>query len=136
MSGELHVVDIGIILLYSGGLLALGLFNTKRKQDQTDYLLAGRRLTLVPFTASLVATWYGGILGVGEFTYLYGISNWVVLGLPYYIFALLFTLFIAGRIRDENFPPSPIGLVTTTERPPESSERDWWPSSPHRHHTS
>jgi SSS family solute:Na+ symporter len=107
LSGELHVVDIGIILLYSGGLLALGLFNTKRKQDQTDYLLAGRRLTLVPFTASLVATWYGGILGVGEFTYLYGISNWVVLGLPYYIFALLFTLFIAGRIRDENFPTIP-----------------------------
>ncbi|MEE2876454.1 MAG: sodium:solute symporter family protein, partial [Candidatus Neomarinimicrobiota bacterium] len=107
MNGQLHSVDVGIILVYASGLLALGLYRTNQKQNYTDYLLASRRLTLVPFTASLVATWYGGILGVGEFTYLYGISNWVVLGLPYYIFALLFAFFIAGRIRDENFTTIP-----------------------------
>lgn len=107
MSDELHAVDIAVILLYAGGLLALGLFGARRNQDHTDYLLASRRLTLLPFTASLVATWYGGILGVGEFTYRYGISNWIILGLPYYIFALLFALFIAGRIRHDNFATIP-----------------------------
>jgi SSS family solute:Na+ symporter len=48
---------------------------------------------------TLVSSWYGGILGVGEFSYLYGISNWVIQGVPYYIFALIFALVLAGKIR-------------------------------------
>jgi SSS family solute:Na+ symporter len=47
-----------------------------------------------------VSTWYGGILGVGEFTYRYGLLSWVTQGLPYYIFAILFAFFFAGRIRN------------------------------------
>jgi SSS family solute:Na+ symporter len=54
------------------------------------------------FVMTLVSTWYGGILGVGEFTYEYGLSNWFVMGFPYYIFALIYALFIAGRIRKTN----------------------------------
>ena len=65
----------------------------------SDYLLAGRRLTLASFVATLVTTWYGGILGVGEFSYSYGISNWLVFGVPYYIAAFIFALFIAKRAR-------------------------------------
>jgi len=96
----IHPVDFAVIILYFVILLAVGLFRSKRQlKEENDYLLAGRRLSLIPFMASLVATWYGGILGVGEFTYLYGFSNWVVFGLPYYIFALLFAIFLAGRIR-------------------------------------
>jgi len=64
------------------------------------FLLSGRRLTLPAFVATLVSTWYGGILGVGEFSYLYGISQWVVMGLPYYVFAVLFAVFFAGKIRE------------------------------------
>jgi SSS family solute:Na+ symporter len=70
--------------------------------DDNNYILAGRKLTLPAFVATLVSTWYGGILGVGEFTWLYGLSNWVVFGLPYYIFALIFALFFAKRIRKSN----------------------------------
>ncbi|MFQ6608655.1 MAG: sodium:solute symporter [Fidelibacterota bacterium] len=90
-----------VILIYFTVVLGIGLFRNKRRfsEDESDYLLAGRKLTIFPFTASLVATWYGGILGVGEFTFTYGISNWVVFGLPYYIFALLFAFFVAGKIR-------------------------------------
>ena len=35
--------------------------------DEADFLVAGRRLTLPGFVATLVASWYGGILGVGEY---------------------------------------------------------------------
>lgn len=65
----------------------------------TDFIVAGRRLTLPAFTASLVSTWYGGILGVGEYAWSYGISNWLVFGVPYYLFAGVFAVFLAGRAR-------------------------------------
>ncbi len=68
-------------------------------QGEVDYILMGRRLTLPAFVATLVATWYGGILGVGEYSWRYGISNWLVFGVPYYLYAALFALFIAPRAR-------------------------------------
>ncbi len=64
-----------------------------------EYLLAGRRLTTPAFVATLVATWYGGVLGVGEFSYRFGISNWLVFGVPYYLAALIFALLLAQRAR-------------------------------------
>jgi len=69
---------------------------------RTIFLLAGRTLTLPVFVATLVSTWYGGILGVGEYSYRFGISNWVVFGVPYYIFALVFALFLAKKVRATN----------------------------------
>ena len=68
-------------------------------QGAADYIVAGRRLTLPAFTASLVTTWYGGILGVGEYTWRHGVSNWLVFGVPYYLYAGLFAIFLAGRAR-------------------------------------
>jgi len=64
-----------------------------------DFIVASRGLTLPAFTASLVSTWYGGILGVGEYTFSYGVSNWLVFGVPYYLYAAVFALFLAGRAR-------------------------------------
>ena len=64
-----------------------------------EYLVMGRRLTRPSFVMTLVSTWYGGVLGVGEFSYRYGVSNWLVFGLPYYVGAALFALFIAKRAR-------------------------------------
>jgi SSS family solute:Na+ symporter len=69
--------------------------------DTDDFLIAGRSLTLPAFVATLVSTWYGGILGVGEYSYLHGLSNWLVLGLPYYVAALLFAWLFAHRARRE-----------------------------------
>lgn len=99
-SVRLHPLDLTIIALYVGGLLYLGLRSRLSPAARLEhYLLGGRRLTLVPFVATLVSTWYGGILGVGEFTYLNGVVNLLVFGLPYYIFAILYALFFAARIR-------------------------------------
>ncbi|MBK9246880.1 MAG: hypothetical protein IPM69_01900 [Ignavibacteria bacterium] len=52
------------------------------------------------FIATLVATWYGIILGIGEFVYSQGIVAWVCMGLPFYGAAILFSIFIAGKVRN------------------------------------
>jgi len=85
-----------LILLIIIGYRAYKRTDVKNEQD---FLLGNRSLTLPAFVATLVTTWYGGILGIGEFTYNYGLSTWVLLGLPYYIFAGLFAFLIAGKIR-------------------------------------
>ena len=72
------------------------IFGPKRR-DVGEYLVASRAVTLPGFVATLVSTWYGGILGVGEYTYRYGVSNWLVFGVPYYLWAAVFALFIARR---------------------------------------
>ncbi|CAG0987466.1 hypothetical protein GPROT1_02733, partial [Gammaproteobacteria bacterium] len=71
----------------------------QRARSAVEFLLAGRTLTVPVFVMTLVSTWYGGILGVGEFTYTVGIATWVMQGVPYYIFAILFAFLLAGRIR-------------------------------------
>jgi len=87
-------------VVYAAFLLfvVLRLFR-KPTTGAVDYIVAGRRLTLPAFTASLVTTWYGGILGVGEYTWTYGISNWLVFGVPYYLYAGVFAFFLAARAR-------------------------------------
>lgn len=97
-----HPLDLAIIGLYFAALILIGFFRAKKNVKNEDFLLSGRRITLPVFVMTLVSTWYGGILGVGEFTYLHGLSNWFVMGFPYYVFALIYALFIASRIRKSN----------------------------------
>ena len=87
------------VLLGLYGLTLVVLSRTKRSRTPGDFLLAGRTLTLPAFVATLVTTWYGGILGVGEYAWIYGISSWVVFGLPYYVAALVFGIWLAPRLR-------------------------------------
>lgn len=68
------------------------------KPSAVDYLLMGRQLTLPLFVATLVATWYGGIFGVNEITFNYGIYNFVTQGVFWYIAYLIFAFFIADKI--------------------------------------
>lgn len=92
--------DILIILAFFASILFIG-FYTGRKtvSEANDYLLSGRKLSLFLFVAVNVSTWYGGILGVGEFTYRYGLVSWFTQGFPYYFFAFVFALFFAKKIR-------------------------------------
>lgn len=89
-------------LLYLALLLFLGFKARRKNAGEEEYLLSGRSLSIPAFTATLVTTWYGGILGIGEFVYNNGLSVWIVFGLPYYIFALLFAIFLAPKIRTAN----------------------------------
>ncbi|HMU41674.1 MAG TPA: sodium:solute symporter family protein [Ignavibacteriaceae bacterium] len=94
-------IDLIIILSFFSALILIGFYSgRKTKNSADDFLLSNRSLTLFLFVAVNVSTWYGGILGVGEFTYRFGLVSWVTQGLPYYIFALLFGIFFAKKIRE------------------------------------
>jgi len=100
----MHWLDVSILIIYLGALVILGFIRSNHSnKDPEDYLLAGRKLSLPGFVVTLVATWYGGILGMGENTYSFGVQTWFIFALPYYIFALLFALFIAGRINQAKY---------------------------------
>jgi SSS family solute:Na+ symporter len=96
----MHFLDWGVLFLYLAALIGIGLYHSRRgRRTPDDFILAGRRLSLPGFVATLVATWYGGILGVGENTFRYGLQTWFIFGLPYYVFALGFAFWLAPRIR-------------------------------------
>lgn len=104
----MHQLDWLAIGIYIVLLLGLGFYKNKKQGNEgADYILAGRKLSLPGFVATLVATWYGGILGVGENTYLYGIQTWFIFAFPYYVFAILFAFFLAPRIRNKEFKSIP-----------------------------
>ncbi|MEX0322827.1 MAG: sodium:solute symporter [Puniceicoccaceae bacterium] len=93
-----HFLDILIIAAYFGIVAILGWVKGGKPKDE-DYLLMGRQLTMPGFLLSLVSTWYGGILASSEYSYAYGLSNWIIFGVPYYVFAAIFALFLAKRAR-------------------------------------
>ncbi|MBI4810951.1 MAG: sodium:solute symporter family protein, partial [Ignavibacteriales bacterium] len=109
--------DILIIICYFIAVVYVGYRSSIRTtSSEEDFLLAGRSLTLPIFVMTLVSTWYGGILGVGEFSYRYGISNWVVQGVPYYIFAAIFAFFLAKKIRATNLYSIPDKLELSYDK--------------------
>lgn len=94
-----HFLELLIPGIYLLVLLVMGFTGKGPGADEAGFIVGGRRLTLPAFVATLVTTWYGGILGVGEFTFRYGLANWFVFGVPYYLFAILYALYLAPRIR-------------------------------------
>ncbi len=98
---QLTFSDFIIIVLYLIAVIAIGFYNKKSKTT-TAYILSGRKLTLPFFVATLVATWYGLILGIGEFVYSQGVVAWICMGLPYYASAVAFSIVLAGKIRTSN----------------------------------
>jgi len=92
-------LDWGIILCYFAFLIYLTWQRDWQTDDEETFLLSGRKMSLPAFVATLVSTWYGGILGVGEFSYQNGLSTWLILGFPFYVFSALFAWLLAGKIR-------------------------------------
>jgi len=99
-SNSVSLFDVTAISIYFLFLAFVGYWQWRKGEKSiNEYLVMGRRLALPGFVASLVSTWYGGILGVGEYSYSYGLSNWLVFGLPYYLGAAAFALFLAKKAR-------------------------------------
>ena len=95
--------DIVIIVAYFVFLFTIGFFRrSKENISQADYIIYGRKLSLPGFVITLVSTWYGAILGVGENTYLYGIQTWFIFAFPYYIFAIIYALWLSKIIWKKN----------------------------------
>lgn len=104
MKITLSVWDIIIIAFYYFLIGFAGIVVSKRTSKnqnlvESEFILAGRKLTLPFFVATLVATWYGNILGIGEFVYRYGLVAWFCFGVVYYISAFLYALFISKKVR-------------------------------------
>ena len=95
------ISDFFVIIIFFLAVLIIGFISGRKLgTGAEDYLLSGRKVGLFLFILTNVSTWYGGILGVGEFTYRYGLVSWFTQGLPYYVFAFLFALFLAKKIRN------------------------------------
>ena len=100
----MHYLDILVLGVYATALVIIGFIRSgNSRSNPEEYLLMGRRLSLPGFVATLVTTWYGGILGLGENTYLYGVQTWFIFALPYYVFGLIFALLLAKRISKVKF---------------------------------
>jgi len=100
----MHWIDTAVFIFLIGFTICVGILKSKDSAENTEnFILAGRKLSLPGFIATLVTTWYGGILGVGENTVQYGIQTWLIFGFPYYLFALLFAIFLVPQIRNYQF---------------------------------
>ena len=96
--GQLHFIDFLVLGFYLFTLIWIGFKNKESSNVPTDFILGGRKLSYGSFVATLVTTWYGAILGIGENTYLYGIQTWFIFSFPYYIFAFSYAIYIAPNI--------------------------------------
>jgi SSS family solute:Na+ symporter len=97
---ELSALDAAVIALFVAAILALGFSAKLREHSALQFIAAGRSLTLPLFLATLVSTWYGGVLGIGESVQYYGLGTLLLLGCPYYLFALIYALIYARKVRN------------------------------------
>ena len=97
---EFHFLDKMIMGAYVFIIIYVGIIRNRNvKYSEESFILSGRKLSITGFVATLVSTWYGAILGVGENTFLYGIQTWFIFSFPYYVFALAYAIWIAPKIR-------------------------------------
>lgn len=100
MSSITSPLDWSVVAAYFAILGVIWWRGRHASRTADDYLVAGRSVTLPALVATLVTTWYGGILAVGEYGWRYGLANWLVFGVPYYVGAALFALLFARRARE------------------------------------
>ncbi len=99
MSLHLAPIDFVVIAIFIVAILALGFSAKLRDNSVLSYLVAGRNLSLPAFVATLVSTWYGGILAIGDSVKAYGVGTILLSGIPYYFFALVYSIYFAKRVR-------------------------------------
>lgn len=104
-------LDYGIVGLFLAAIFALGFSAKLRDASMLQYLVAGRNLSLPVFVTSIVCTWYGGILGIGESVSYYGAGTMLLLGVPYYVFALFYAFRLADKVRDSEHVSLPERLT-------------------------
>ncbi len=89
------------ILIFLAGIL------NSKTNNRNEYFYLSRKLTLPSFVATIVTTWYGGILEIGRFTYINGFVTWLIFGFFYYIAALIFAFKIGPKLNQNNIKSIP-----------------------------
>jgi SSS family transporter len=98
-----------LLLLALGGYvllnLAVGLWASRKTSDDTDYLVAGRRLGLMAVGMSVFATWFGGetVLASSGMIAAEGLAGARAEPLGYAICLVLAALFVAGSLRQAGY---------------------------------
>lgn len=99
----INTADIIVFLLVLVATVSAVIYGQMCRQKNgsklLDYMLMGRQLTLPLFVATLAASWYGGIFGVNEITFNYGIHNFVIQGVFWYIAYIIFALFLVDKVK-------------------------------------
>lgn len=91
------VVSATLLAVVWGRLRQQTVVGSEQKRF-VEHLLMGRTLTLPLFTATLVATWYGGIFGVTQAAFEHGICILLTQAVFWYGAYILFALFLVDRI--------------------------------------
>ena len=81
------------LCLYLLSMLAIGLWASRRIAASADYIVAGKRLSLLLATGTLAATWFGGGLCIGAASAAYSGGFLAVIADP---FGAALCLFLAG----------------------------------------
>ncbi len=84
-------MDIAIIIIYLGAMLAFGWWGKRRASNSSEYLVAGRRLGVGLYTSTMAAVVIGGASTVGGvgLGYKYGISGmWLVVAIAVGLLAI------------------------------------------------
>ena len=101
-SGTTKILLLGIII-YMACMLIIGWISSRKVNQMSDFLVAGRRLPLWMATATLLATWFGAgsSMGVAATVYSDGISG--VLADPFgaSISLILAGIFVVGMLRKQ-----------------------------------
>lgn len=114
---SLGLLDVLVLLLFLGLILWLG-FSAKLKDSSVlQYLVAGRNLSMPAFIATLVTTWYGDSLIVGDSVAWKGIGALLLFGVPYYGFGIAYALIFARRVRQAEQISIPERLARNWGRP-------------------
>ena len=90
----MDTLQLVIMIIYFAIIFGVGIYATRFIKDNTDFLLAGRRLGLLLATAALCATHFGGgfVMGTGEWGFEYGLTGMsyaIGVGLSLVILALV-----------------------------------------------
>jgi SSS family solute:Na+ symporter len=88
-----------LILVFTILMVFINEYKHKGEHSIIDTLLMGRKLTLLPFIATLVATWYGGIFGTAQIAFDAGIYNFITQGLFWYFTYFIFAKYILPKIK-------------------------------------
>ena len=80
MLAALSPVDYGVLLLYAGALVAVGLYGSSRQKTATEFFLAGRSLGWLPLGTSLLALLAAGpaFAAVPATAYEHGLLGWLL----------------------------------------------------------
>lgn len=97
---NLSAFDIGIVFSYFAVMMAIGLCLHRRgdRFSLEEFLLAGRKLSPPLFIGTVVSSWYGGLLGIGEIGYRDGLSGWLIQGWFWYASYFVFTFFVIPKL--------------------------------------